>query len=82
MSTKISPEIARLLEEFKAQDLGVDMVVVQGFERIIAAKFSNGNKNWELTQDGRDLLDPPEIEVVEAKTPAPKNLDVRATKPK
>jgi molybdopterin-guanine dinucleotide biosynthesis protein len=82
MSTKTSPEVARLLEEFRAQDLGVDMVVVQGFKRITVAKFSNGNKSWELTQGGRDLLDPPEIEVVEAKAPAPKNIDVRATKPK
>lgn len=81
---KNSPEIDRLLTEFKAEDLSVVMQVLQVINgdnvRIVVAKFSDGNQSWEMTQAGRDLLTPPEVsaEVTPPPVaPAPRNLDVR-----
>jgi len=81
--SKSSPEIDRLLNEFKAQDLAVDMVVMVGFKRLVVAKYVDGNQSWELTQDGRDLLDPPPAEEdvpgpkAAPKGMQPRNIDVR-----
>ena len=84
-----SPAIARLLDEFKAQDHGVQLVVLKGFDRVIAAKFSEGNQSWEPTQAGIDLLFPPEEEEKEEKEATlaekqraalkPRNISVKAT---
>jgi len=74
---KNSPEIDRLLTEFKAQDLGVQLMVMRGFDRIVVANYSNGNECWELTQGGKDLLNPPEEVEAEPVARKPKNIDVR-----
>ena len=83
---KNSPEVTRLLNEFHAQDHGVELVVLQGFKRISAAKYSEGNECWEPTQAGKDLLDPPTEVPVPAPEVAkgfpPKNINVKQTLPK
>jgi hypothetical protein len=76
-----SPVIAQLLDQFKAQDHSVELVVMQGSKRLIVAKYSQGNACWEPTQAGLDLVSPPEPEPepkVESKKPQPpRNLNIR-----
>lgn len=77
---KNSSDIDRLLGEFKAQDHSVQLVVMTGFNRVIAATFSEGNQGWELTDAGRDLLYPPDESAPTPEPPKgmqPRNIDVR-----
>lgn len=52
----MTPEIERLITEFKAQDVGAHLVVYDGNVHTKVAEWNEGNQMWVLLKAGADIL--------------------------
>ena len=74
--SKNHPDIDRLLTEFKAEDMATWMQARVEGKPVVVARWLDGSKSWEPTQEGRDLLYPELVEPEPVKE-TPRNIDVR-----
>ena len=56
--SKNHPDIDRLLTEFKAEDMATWMQARVEGKPVVVARWLDGSKSWEPTQEGRNLLYP------------------------